>query len=290
VTDRPLPPPRQPRAEPREIVELKQLKSVQPELTPAVDMQLELVEMLRRVQGRIPLPRIHPEAEWIAAQARASRPFVRFEDIPLEWSDFRLSLRQTADILYRHDALERADHEAILALTRDGNQLAPLVTEWYEATSKVAPNPPQLSETVSPNLGQVLLLSLRPFLARCAEALVPRIDLSLWHAGHCPICGWEPDFAVILPSAERRLVCGRCLAQWPFDPLACPFCDNHDRARITSFATRDGRYRVSGCDRCKRYLKAYDGRKTTRPVILAVDSIATLPLDAAAMQRGYSSG
>ena len=56
---------------------------------------------------------------------------------------------------------------------------------------------------------------------------------------------------------------------------------------MTSFATRDGRYRVYGCDACQRYLKAYDARNATRSVMIAVDSIATLPLDAAAMQRGY---
>jgi hypothetical protein len=36
-------------------------------------------------------------------------------------------------------------------------------------------------------------------------------------------------------------------------------------------------------------LKAYDGRRATRPVMPMVDTVATLPLDAAAMQRGYSS-
>ena len=76
-------------------------------------------------------------------------------------------------------------------------------------------------------------------------------------------------------------------AQWAFAPLTCPFCANDDRTLITSFATRDGRYRVYACDVCRRYLKAYDGRNASRPVMVAVDSIATLPLDAAAMQRGY---
>jgi formate dehydrogenase maturation protein FdhE len=92
---------------------------------------------------------------------------------------------------------------------------------------------------------------------------------------------------VITPGAERRLFCGRCVAQWAFPSLTCPFCANDDRALITSFATRDGRYRVSACDVCRRYIKAYDARRAQRPVMVAVDSIATLPLDAAAMQRGY---
>ena len=116
-------PPRAPRAEPREIVELRQLKLAQPELAAAVDMQIALVEMQRRVQARVPLPWIQPDPTWLAAQQAAGRPAVRFGDIPLDWTDFRLTLRQTADILRRYEALERAEHEQIVALTRDGNAL-----------------------------------------------------------------------------------------------------------------------------------------------------------------------
>ena len=278
---------RAPRPESRETVELKELRAAQPDLAPAVEMQLALVEMQRRVQGRVPLPWIHPEASWLAAQQQAGRPAVRFGDIPLEWSDFRLTLRQTADILRRYDALDSVEHERILALARDGNTLEPLVTRWYETTSGVEGARTKVDEPGVPNLDQVLLLAMRPFLARCAEALSQRADFSSWSHGHCPFCGWEPEFAVITPTADRRLICGRCLAQWTFDALACPFCGNDDRALVTSFATRDGKYRVYACDVCRRYLKAYDGRKANRPVMVAVDTIATLPLDAAAMQRGY---
>ena len=75
--------------------------------------------------------------------------------------------------------------------------------------------------------------------------------------------------------------------RWKFEPLTCPYCQNSDRSRITSFATPDGQYRVYACDVCRRYLKAYDARRASRPVMQVVDSIATLPLDAAAIQRGY---
>jgi FdhE protein len=287
-TDRP---PRPPRAETREIVELKQLKLSQPELASAIDMQLALVEMQRRVQGRVPLPRIALDQAWARTQQAAGRPLVRFADIPLEWSDFRLTLRQTADILLRFEALERPDHERIVALARDGNALEPLVSAWYDATSGVEPGTDTKNRPVTDapaGLDQVLVLALRPFLARCAESLTPQVDLASWNHGHCPICGWEADFAVITPGADRRLFCGRCVAQWAFAPLTCPFCANDDRALITSFATRDGRYRVYACDVCRRYLKAYDARHAQRPVMVAVDTIATLPLDAAAMQRGYT--
>jgi FdhE protein len=291
VTERPG---RPQRADPRDIAELKQLKAAQPELATAVDMQLALVEMQRRVQGRVPLPWIQADPDWVAVQQRAGRPLVRFRDIPLEWSDFRLTLRQTADILRRFEALEASDHKAIVAMGRDGNALEPIVARWYQSTSGVESDDGAREQPSSETPGgtpagleQVLVLALRPFLTRCVEALGQRLDLSSWNHGHCPFCGWEPDFAVITPSADRRLICGRCLGPWAFAPLTCPFCSNNDRALVTSFATRDGLYRVYACDVCRRYLKAYDSRAAARPVMLAVDSIATLPLDAAAIQRGY---
>jgi FdhE protein len=290
VSDRPI---RAPRADTREVLELKDIKAAQPELASAVDLQIALVDMQRRVQSRVPLPWIQAAPEWLEAQQRFGRPLVRFADIPLDWSDFRLAYRQTADILRRFEAIEPAEHEQILAMGRDGNALEPLVRRWYIATSGVdgpasddARN--RAPEGAPPSLDQVLVLAIRPFLARCAEVLTQRADLLAgWAHGHCPFCGWEPDFAVITPTADRRLICGRCVAQWAFGALTCPFCANDDRALITSFATRDGKYRVYACDVCRRYLKAYDGRQAARPVMVTVDSIATLPLDAAAMQRGY---
>jgi FdhE protein len=285
VTERP---PRTSRPESREVIELKQLKLAQPELATAVDMQVALVEMQRRVQARVPLPWIQTDPERLRTQFAAGRPVVRFTDIPLDWTDFRLTLRQTADILRRFESLERDDYERIVSIGRDAHLLEPTVTRWYDATSGVdgADSQARTPEGAPAGLDQVLVLALRPFLARCAEVLA-QSELPPWSHGHCPFCGWEPEFAVITPNADRRLICGRCVAQWSFSPLTCPFCMNDDRALITSFATRDGRYRVYACDVCRRYLKAYDARNAARPVMVAVDTIATLPLDAAAMQRGY---
>jgi len=246
-------------------------------------MQIALIDMQRRVQSRVPLPWISADDEWLRAQEQAGRALVRFGDIPLDWTDFRLTFRQTADILLRYEALDAADHQTIVALGREGHALEPIVERWYEATSGAGGSRP---DDLPESLDHVLVLALGPFLARCAEVLRQRTPLTSSHQV-CPFCGWEPDFSVILPNAERHLICGRCAAQWPFAALTCPFCANDDRGKITSFATRDGRYRVYGCDVCHRYLKAYDARNAARPVMPAVDTIATLPLDAAAMQRGY---
>src|SRR5437879_472886 len=175
-------PPRPQRAEPREVVELRQLRIAQPDLASAVDMQIALIEMQRRVQNRVPLPWIHADPEWLRAQQAAGRPVVRFSDIPLEWTDFRLTFRQTADILHRFDALEPGDHERILALGREGHALEPLVQRWYAATSGIEGAEPRARtiEGAPPSIDQVLVLAMRPFLARCAEVGMQRADPSGW--------------------------------------------------------------------------------------------------------------
>lgn len=277
------------RQEPREVAELRQLKASQPDLAAAAELQIELLAAQRRVRSRIPLPNL--VFDQVKLHRHSQRPLLEFKDIPLDWSDFRLILRQTADILRRFDTLDSQEHARIQALAREGH-IEALVAAWYEAPARAVEGP---SRSGAPDpeekgmLDQVLLLAMRPFLARCAEALLPRMELSGWHRPRCPLCGGEPEFGFINPAAERLLICGRCTGQWRYDPLTCPFCENGDRSRITSFTSRDGRYRLYACDICHRYLKAFDGRDGSRPALLAVDSVATLPLDAAAMQRGYQS-
>jgi formate dehydrogenase maturation protein FdhE len=88
---------------------------------------------------------------------------------------------------------------------------------------------------------------------------------------------------------DRFLHCGSCATAWQYSAEVCPSCANRDRRRLPSFASPDGRYQLLACDVCRKYVKAFDGRRADRPMMLAVDTIATLPLDAAAMKRGYTS-
>ena len=295
VTDQGGRPARPARAESREATALRAIKADHPELGGAADMHLELVELYRRVQGRVPLPSLEISADILKRHASEARPLLRFEDIPLDLTELRLLVRQIADILRRHGALDDDDYQRVQTLGRDMKLLA-AAGEWYRsaaeshAVASVGAGHVHATATADdPVLGQVLALAMRPFLSRCAEVLQQRPELGDWNHPHCGLCGGEPDFAVITTAAERHLICGRCALRWKYEPLTCPYCRNADRSRITSFATPDGQYRVYACDQCRRYLKAYDGRRSARQVMPMVDTVATLPLDAAAMQRGYSS-
>jgi formate dehydrogenase maturation protein FdhE len=270
------------RSESREIAELRRLKQEQPDLASAADLQIELLQLQRRVQTRISLPSIRLDTDFINSLL-ASPPILQFEQLPLEWGEIRFLLRATASAMRTHDALDESDFRRVEALCRDVDRLPQAIRSWYDAAKP--DSAPVLADVVG--LESVFLQTMRPFLTRSADAIMAKTDLAGWSRGICPLCAGEPDFAVITPAADRILICGRCSARWRFHQVTCPFCLNADRERITSFTSRDGQYRLYACDECERYLKAYDARRASRPVMPAVDGVATLPLDAAAIQKGY---
>jgi FdhE protein len=282
--EKPAPPPQ--RTESREIVELRQLKEDQPDLASAIDLQIQLIQLQRRVQTRVPLPSINLDAAHLAKVLAAGVPMLIFDQVPIDWSDLRFLVRSTADAMRTHDAIETEDYRRVDALSRDAERLKPAMRDWYEAARPVVSGGREVPEEIA-GLEPLLLQAMRPFLSRCADAVMARTTFTGWPHGNCPLCGGEPDFSIITPAADRLLMCSRCTSRWRFDQLNCPFCLNADRRRMTSFATRDGWYRLNGCDACQRYVKAFDGRHAARAVMPAVDAIATLPLDAAAVQRGY---
>jgi FdhE protein len=272
-------PPQRGRLDSKEVVELRALAERQPELSAAASLQIELVGALRRIQTRIATASVLSTEEMIA-RLSSGQPLITFDRLPIDWTEARLLFRQVTDILRRHEAVDSPSSARLHEIARSAD-LPDVARRWFDAGTGGAG---------VDMLDEVLAWALRPFLVRTAEVLQQRAGFGGWKRGICPVCGGEPDFACITTAGERLLICCRCQANWPTEPFACPFCGESDRQRITSFATPDGTYRVTACQSCRRYLKTLDGRRAGRTVMPAVDAIATLPLDAVVMQRGFTNG
>lgn len=219
-------------------------------------------------------------AEEIATRLSSGQPLLTFDRLPIDWNEARLLFRQITDILRRHEAVDAAAMARLHDVGRSPN-LPELACQWFDRGT---------SDPSIEMLDEVLAWAMRPFLVRSADVLQQRGAFGAWKRGVCPVCGGEPDFACITSTSERLLVCGRCQTRWPTEPIACPFCGESDKKMITSFATPDGTYRVTACQSCRRYIKTLDGRRAGRAVMPALDSIATLPLDAVVMQKGFNNG
>jgi hypothetical protein len=224
----PARPTRPARSETREVTELRSVRVAHPELADAVDMHIEVLELHRRVQGRVALPWFELNEATVRKHAASGEPLLRFQDIRIETSDLRLLVRQIADVLRRHGALDDDDYQRIQTIGRDMNLLE-FAERWYRRgvhrqsvaaiglPHDTVPHPGQ--DGGDDALDQVLALAMRPWMTRCAEVLQQRTELALWAHPHCALCGSEPDLAVITPAAERHLICGRCALRWKFEPL-----------------------------------------------------------------------
>src|SRR5207237_5737632 len=136
-TAKPVAKPTPTRTEPREVLELRQLKDDQPELASAVDLQIQLLQMQRRVQSRVPLPAINLDAAHLDKALAAGTPILAFDQVPIDWSDLRFLVRSTADAMRTHDAIEADDFRRVEMLSRDAERLAPAVRNWYDTARPV---------------------------------------------------------------------------------------------------------------------------------------------------------
>ena len=265
--------------DPPVLTALRELKETQPELAPAVDLQIELAQIMRKVSSRAPLPALAAQEARQARLAAGTR-VLSFSDVRFEWSDVRLALREVCRALNDAGALTPDDTATISSLVRgETPALESTLAAWFNGGD----------HPISDGLQEVFDTAMRPFMARAASAALTGLDLSAWQRPSCPACGSEADFAVIAKDGRRHLSCHRCRTQWPWHAWSCPRCENAEQQTISSFASRDGYYRIYACGKCRRYLKAFDCRTAPRPFLAEVDLIATLPLDAAAIAKGFTS-
>ena len=128
-----------------------------------------------------------------------------------------------------------------------------------------------------------------PMLQACERAWRHRVPAA-WPHGYCPICGAWPSLAETRGlDGGRHLRCGCCGADWPAQPLRCPFCGETDHQLLGALVSAEvvERYAIDVCDGCQGYLKAFTTLSPIRPVDVLLEDLATLVLDMAALERDY---
>ena len=135
----------------------------------------------------------------------------------------------------------------------------------------------------------VAQMAALPLLQACARATGWEAPPSWWE-GYCPVCGAWPALAEFRGLERKRwLRCGRCGAGWELEWLRCPFCDEKSHEQLGYLAPEEGEAtrKVEVCDSCKGYLKAHATVSALPPWAVLLEDLTTVPLDVAAMDRGY---
>jgi len=135
-------------------------------------------------------------------------------------------------------------------------------------------------------LGQMAAL---PLLQACARGLASELPATWWE-GYCPLCGAWPVVAEYTGlERKRRLRCGRCGTGWAIPHLRCVYCDETEHGNLGYLTPEAGEQtrKIEVCHSCKGYVKGFTTVRALAPWAILLDDLTTVPLDVAALERGY---
>lgn len=260
---------------------LEEAEVQNPELSAYYRFHRALFKVLDQIKGEISRTLGVAGGEALQARLLQGLPALSFVQLPLEAEQLAHLVSVVAQLLM--------DYDPELA-----GQMIPDSPAECLALARQRFEEGQAGKEYGGERGEITLaqvsadLALKPYLEWAAEQVLPHLNQELWRRGYCPVCGGAPDFAALdEETGARHLLCSRCDNLWLYRRLGCPFCGTTDHTKLFYYPSEDNVYRLYVCEACQRYLKAIDLREAGREVLLPVERVTTVAMDAAAWQKGY---
>jgi len=269
--------------------ELTRLAAERPAFAAPLRWLKELLPDLIPVGGFLPGPVLKPAQ--VRAKLESGAPLLRGEQLKIDAKAVRKRWERACAAL---EALQPEGATADLAKAVQRGDVDPVAL----ANAIVNGQPDEVRDRLEalhldPTLAITLLrYSLFAVFSALSALLAPLREGTVWEHGFCPTCGSWPllgEFRGL--DQSRYLRCGLCASDWEVPRLWCPFCKNRDHERL-SFLHVEGeemKQRVATCDECRGYVKMVSTLSTLPPLALLLADAATLHLDLAAGERGFTN-
>ncbi|HZY87225.1 MAG TPA: formate dehydrogenase accessory protein FdhE [Gemmataceae bacterium] len=236
-------------------------------------------------------PPLSLTAEEAHANLTGGMPLLRGQRIDLDPKAFRQRWRRVCGAL---EARQPDGVAAALAEALGHGRLEP--DEMVEAVLAGRPEGVRgRAEAMGLDAGltaTVLRFTLFPLFVALEAQLAPLREGAAWEQGYCPICGGWPLLGEFRGLDQSRFLrCGLCAAGWEVRRQWCPFCGNRDHEGL-GYLHGEGeetKYRAACCDACRGYVKMLSTLSALPPLHLLIADAATLHLDLAAAERGYTN-
>ena len=254
---------------------------------------LDFYQRLYLIQSRVEqrVGTLNPTLTEEAARNRLENgmPLINFDELALDWSLIQEVFTEVTAAFADYPGLFGNLPESL----SDTKSLPPLSEKvaraWYEG--EPLPSTTGDDETTQQLYQAIIHATLKPFLVNHTRAVRGMVNQEYWRRGYCPVCGGSPDLAYLEKEVGARwLLCSRCDTEWVFQRLECPYCNNYDQETLAYYTDDEGFYRLYICEKCHQYLKTIDLRKAKTEVILPLERLFTLSLDAQAQELDYSPG
>ena len=250
------------------------------------DFYRKLLHVQSETEGKAGSPVLKIDRDEIGKLLISGKSIINFEDLKLDMALVNETFRRVTCLFAEYPEILGPVPEA---LTIPAFSLSP---EWIDAWFNGKDITPEENGESHPLLVPTLIQqTLRPFLIGYAQAFKGSFDQDKWRRSNCPVCGAKPEMAFLEKEVGARwCLCSTCTTEWLFKRMQCPYCDNTEGTTLSYLGSEDGLYRLYLCEECKCYLKAVDLRKSTRDIVLPLESLTTVAMDAQAQGKGYHRG
>ena len=256
-------------------------------LPPLLEFYLKLLHIQSEAEQRIGVPKVGLTSEAINKRIEQGQPLIAFDELDLNWSLLLDISEKVTAVFVQYPELFGQVPESFKEPGASRSLTKAVVKAWFEGLS--LPAGIAADNVNEPLLENIIQATLSPFLASYSKALLHKVDPQRWRRRYCPICGGNADFAFLdKENGARWLLCSRCNAEWLFQRLECPYCGSKDQNTLAYFTHDEGLYRLYVCEQCKHYLKAIDLRQAESEVLLPLERLLTLDIDAQAREYGYN--
>lgn len=255
---------------------------------------LEFYRRILTIQNKAKLPDLSDAFIELKRKANErlsqGKPIIAFPDLNIDWTSFQKLFNEIVNVTTEFLSTETKELDELKQIETNLNTLKDEAERWF-GIKTLSHDSTIKNNSITPLLSSMLQATFYPFLAAYADTLLPLVPQETWHKRYCPICGGGPDFAFLDKERDgaRWLLCSRCDATWLFYRLVCPHCGNDDQKTLAYFTDDSNLYRLYVCEKCHRYLKSIDLRKTESEILLPLERIMTLDLDRQAHEADYKS-
>ncbi len=269
------------------------LKELRPAYGAILDFYKQIFIVQEDSKDKIQIDPIQISDEMLLIKANEGFPLVNISEFGIDAKASKMLLIKICSIIKESSGDMASSARAILeAIDAEEFDLDSLFFALLGEDDSIFEKTAKKHAIKKGDLAFIVYNSIKPSLSLGAEQLSAYLDKNKpWGKGYCPICGSPPGLSMFQGEGERFLLCAFCWHKWSSRRLYCPFCDNTDTKTLNYFFSEDEKeYRVDLCNKCKKYIKTIDTRKTERIIYPPLEHVATLHLDIKAKEMEFKSG
>jgi FdhE protein len=265
-----------------------EIAAISPDLAPTVALQQLLVRQMLKAAALLDQPAplgLEPSAaldKW-----RRGLPALRNEPVSIP-TVLNNILPELCTALAEGGAADSALHirDAILDKRIDARSLLSVSL----ARNQKAIRTSALHMGLAPDLVWLVgELGSCPLAHRLQSQLFAEREVGLhdWDRGYCPFCGSWPAF-IESRNGSRSLRCSYCALAGEIQSHRCMYCANASSDFVSAMPDPNRPQRlIELCAKCANYTKVIEVTNPTPFPLTAIEDLASLDLDQAAMEKGY---